>query len=271
MKHSLDTPTITSHALGELSGAETRLLRMTFHDSIAARDLDEEAVWIRQAAQQLSRILKEDAAETNSVGLCDARRAHILELSSAPYPHGKSAPAAPQIKAPLTMERILAERKSFDSRPSRMATYLTAGAAAAVILLLSVLRTKSTTDTTAANGANGSGTGAGTVAVDNPLDTTGATIFKIVTPTPEQEQHARDNKRALVGTPASSVTLPKVTVPQGPSLPKSDLNHGSTDIPAPKRMNEKVVKIPSNLQAPSPTPEHPVKEEKPQVYAYPKK
>jgi hypothetical protein len=269
MKHALDTPTITAHALGELSGAETRLLRMTFHDSIAARDLDEESTSIRQAAQQLSRILKADAAETNSVGLSDERRARILELTSAPYPHGKSAPVAPAEKAPLTMERILAERKSFDNRPSRMATYLTAGAAAAVILLLSVLRTKSTTDTTAANGANGSGTGTGTVAVDNPLDTRGATIFKIVTPSPEQEQHARDSKRALVGGPASSVALPKVTVPQGPTLPNSDLAHRSTDIPAPKRMNEKVVKIPSNLEAPN--PEQPTKEEKPQVYAYPKK
>ena len=137
-------------------------------------------------------------------------------------------------------------------------------------VLLSVLRTKPSAETMAANGAHGTGTGNGTgsVAVDNPLDTRGATIFKIVPPGPEQQQPVLENKRSLVGLPASSITLPKIAVPQGPSLPSSDLAKKNTDVPAPIRMNESVVKIPSSLEPPS--PEQPSKEETPQVYAYPK-
>lgn len=262
MKHSLDTPTITAHALGELSAAETRLLRMTFHDPIAEEMLAEESAALRSTALNLSRILKEDAEDDNSHGLSDAQRERLLALTSAPYPSGKSAPEAKPI---LTMEKILAERKSFDAKPSRVATYLTAGAAAAVILLLSVMRPKSTPHDTASVGA-GTGTGTGTATSTGP-DTSGATHFKIVTS--EKEEPIIEKPRAVAGTPNSAVTLPEVTVPQGPSLPMPTIEQLTTDIPAPQQMDQKVVKIPATL--PDPTPAlGPKKEKKPEVYAVPK-
>jgi hypothetical protein len=253
MKHALNTPTITAHALGELSATETRLLRMTFHDPISAEMLETECVELRQSARALSSILKNDATNTNRVGLTNAQRERLLALTAEPYPAGKSAPEASPAalsRAPLSMEKILAERKSFDSRPSRFATYLTVGAAAIVVLLLSVVRTKPTPGSASAGGSNGVASGA--VGASSVPESMATTHFKIIPPA-EPDPAAT----TLAGTGANSTALPEARVPQGPAIPKPDLAQFKNDIPAPQSPEKAVAKAPE----PEPT-EAPVIEPK---------
>jgi hypothetical protein len=250
---------------------------MTFHDPVAARDLEEAAHSIRDAASFLRKVLQTDAEASNAHGLGDARRSQLLALTAEPYPNARPpAPTAP--KAPFTMDEILAERKQFDNRPSRLATYLTAGAAAAIILLLMVFRTKtSPTSTAGTNTGPGSGNGAATAG--NANDNSQAIHFKILPTDPAREQKARENQRATAGAPSSSLMLPEVTIPQGPALPQPDLKQMSTDIPAPQSLPKSVAKSPapsSNPTAPAATkpdskPGVKGKPEPEPVYALPKR
>ncbi len=265
MKHALNTPTITAHALGELSAAETRLLRMTFHDPIAAEMLENECHELRQTARSLSHILQTDAAaKANSVGLTAAQRERLLTLTAEPYPAGTSAPSN-QPKAPLSMEKILAERKAFDNRPSRFATYLTLGAAAAVVLLLSVLRTKPTPGSASAGG--GIGVASGAVGTSSVSESSAATHFKII---PAIEP--KSDTTTVAGTGANSLALPEARVPQGPAIPKPDLDQFKNDIPAPLTIDKAVVKnsAPTPAPAEAPAPQPAPKPKKPVLLAAPK-
>jgi hypothetical protein len=264
MKHALNTPTITAHALGELSAAETRLLRMTFHDPIASAMLENECHELRQTARSLSHILQTDAAaKANSVGLTAAQRERLLTLTAEPYPAGTSAPSN-QPKAPLSMEKILAERKAFDNRPSRFATYLTLGAAAAAVLLLSVLRTKPTPGSASAGGSIGVASGA--VGTSSVPESSATTHFKII-PAVEPK-----GETTVAGTGANSLALPEARVPQGPAIPKPDLDQFKNDIPAPWTIENALVKNPAPTPAPteSPAPQPAPKPKKPVIFAAPK-
>lgn len=271
MKLPLDTPTVTAHALGELPPTEARLMSMTFHDPVAARYLEEESEIIRGLGASLQNAFK---LESNEALLSDAQRQRILALTASPYPEGKSAPA-PQQKVehqvkPLKV--LLEERKQFDRRPARLATYLTGGAAAAVIVLLASLRTKEATSGGSAS-AGGLETGNGAV-VSGPVEKSTGT-FKVVQPNADKEQKNKDARKSLAGVPQSSLGLPtNSAVPPIPVPPQTQKELTLTTPPKEKSMAKpelpRTVKVPES-ETPKPAGEMQMsKTYKPRAYAAPK-
>jgi hypothetical protein len=244
MKHQLDTPTITAYALGELPTAEARLLLMTFHDPIAAAQLQRASASLQASAGKLSDVLKAAAAGNHAVGLSDVQRARLLALTSAP--RVDTTTLTTSVKAAPTLAKLEAERRAFDNKPSRMATYLTAGAAAAVIILLSVLSSKRTAsnDTTAGTG--------GAVSGNNGYSEGPISHFKLVPAKEDITQRTKDNPKNLV-TP-SSVTLPEASIPHGPSLPMPNINQLATELPPPPTAKQIATAPAVNDPAPSAEP-----------------
>ncbi len=242
MKHSLDTPTVTAHALGELLPVESRLLQLTFAEPHEAAYLEEAAVSVRKTARSLREALQADVSPEFT--LTDAQRECVLALTTAPFPAGTAAVAETK---PLTLEKILAERKSFDRRPSRLATYLTLGAAAAVVLLLMAVRTKTDT-TTSTTTLSGSGNGTGTNVV---------THFKIVT-APSAAEPAQPSRPSNI---ANSTELPEVAKPQGFTLPRPDLTIPEPATPGTETPQQTAQKNGANNLSSKP---------KPSTYAVPK-
>lgn len=261
MKSPLDTPTITAHALGELSPAEERLLRMTFHSPVAARDLAEQVDEISHVAKSMERALQGESAK---LSLSDAQRNRILELTASPYPAGKSAPlpAIPLVPKPMT--KVLQERRQFDRRPARMATYLTLGAAAVVLAFLGFWPSKTTTptvgrDTMTAGNSSGNGVG------EEPTPPK----FKVIPISPEKDRNRSDDvRKAVTGIPQSAMDFKtNSTLPPGPVVPSKQL----TSTPPKKESAKPELPRTVNVPPQPPTePTGPLKSSVPKSFAAPK-
>lgn len=132
MRHPVDTPTVTAHALGELNAAEEHLLRMTFHSPGAARRLEEQTEEMLEVSIRLRDALQQ---ETLPLRLSEDRRNAILAGADKFTRKRKSHSTDASPGLPKTEDEILRERKLFERRPSRLATYITLGAVAAVVVI----------------------------------------------------------------------------------------------------------------------------------------
>lgn len=218
MKPSLETPTITAHALGELNPAEERLLRMTFHDPSYARQLEEECAELRQISGKLANVLK---TESRQFSLTDEQREAIFSKTAAPYPAGYKHPAAPVNKQPISFQKAVEERRKFDRKPARLATYLTGGAAAAIIILLGSLPSKEGASSASAKSQ------LTRIATQDDIDAR-APKMKVVKARPEKEAKDRESKRSYAGAPNTRMDM----FPNS-ELPDGQVRNQSTDAPLP--------------------------------------
>jgi hypothetical protein len=252
MTPNLETPTVTAHALGELSETEARLLRMTFHEPHAARDLAEEVAEIQSCANQLRSALQ---SATQPSQLSQAQREKLLQLAeqkafTKPSLELKSGPAQHR---PKTFTAAVAERKEFERRPARLATYLTGAAAAAALIVLATWETKPT-------GATGSRTTAGNI------DEIQTKSFKVKPASQDSDAKARELQKSTAGVPQSSLDLQRpANLPKVQSPPQSQMT-----LTTPDKSNSSKPTIPQTVKTPpSPPAGGPPKGENP-TFATPK-
>ena len=196
----MNSPTLTSHALGELSAIEERLLRMSLAQTPPGENPADEIAEIQAAAAALSRALK---AESPALSLTPEQREAILHRIAAPPQASASGPQIPR-SGPPTMSQILREREEFNRKPARMATFLTLGAAAAVIVLLAVLRPGSSQTASARATNEESSTSGGETETGN---------FKVSPPKPAVQNVAEDartevNRGKLTAPPPLNLVAP---------------------------------------------------------------
>ena len=242
MKPEIQSPIVTAYALGELPSHEENLLRMTFAHPVSTEALTTEVVEVRSISQSLRTALK---AESPALSLTAAQREEILHRT-APRPGvGKrSVPAARN--EPVSMARILEERKAFDRKPARTATYWTLGAAAAIICLLAIVRPKSDPQDITTRQATPGATAEG------PDLETGN--FKVVPPTTEvtdATQEARVNfNRSKIGTLPQSIARPF----DRDSSANSVAQGNDATLPGTKAKPTEIPELPKKVTLPPPAP-----------------
>ena len=200
MKPEIQSPMVTAYALGELPSHEESLLRMTFAHPVSTEALTTEVEGIRSLSQSLRTALK---AESPPLALTAEQREHILQRTNSRQPVGRRSELSDR-NQPLSMTRILQERKAFDRKPARTATYWTLGAAAAIIALLAIVRPKSNPHEVTARQTNPA------AASEGPdIQTSNFKVIPSKTEVTDATQEARKNyERRNVNTLPPSIARP---------------------------------------------------------------
>lgn len=242
MKPEIQSPIVTAHALGELPSHEERLLRMTFAHPVSAGALDTEIAEVRSVAQTLRTALQ---AEGAALSLTAEQREQILRRTMSTKPAARR-PAAPAVNEPLSMERILSERKAFDRKPARAATYWTLGAAAAVIVLLAVVRPKQ--DARGVSAGPGEGTDLGGQEVQTNK-------FKVIPAQNAAPSDPAHDIRGIVDRQKINNLPPSFAKPFERETPAGDVaNHANALLPGQKPQPTAKPEIPTTVKMPAPPP-----------------
>ena len=242
MKPEIQSPMVTAYALGELPSHEENLLRMTFAHPVSTEALTTEVAEVRTISHSLRTALK---AEAPALSLTAEQREEILQRTASRQPVGRR-PGAAARNEPLSMARILEERKAFDRKPARTATYWTLGAAAAIIGLLAIVRPKSDPqDITTRQ------TAPGTAAQGPDLETGN---FKVVPPKTEvtdATQEARKNfDRNKIGTLPPSIARPF----DRDSSSNVVVQGNNATLPGAKPKTTEIPELPKKVTLPPPAP-----------------
>jgi hypothetical protein len=130
---SLDVPTVTRHALGDLPAAEVRLLRLTHAAPGSQVALDEEIAAIQAISQLVGKALASEPTPQDEFRLTDSQRDKISALTKGSPSHNLPRPAS--------LASSPKQNKKNDALLALRTTAWTLGAAAAVVALLLVVRT----------------------------------------------------------------------------------------------------------------------------------
>jgi hypothetical protein len=203
---SLDVPTVTRYALGDMPDGEIRLLKLTHAAPGAAQALQEEAAEIQQLGQWLTHAYATEPLPA-SPALTAEQRARILQMAATPLAALPSQERQPKPKqTAASVERAIALR----------AGLWTFGAAAAVVALLFWIQTP-------ADSVDGQASST----ADGPSETTTGK-FKI--------HKARDSEKPFDSTDVARRTpnqlpLPPVARPTAPEIAPAPATNAATPPP----------------------------------------
>ncbi len=134
---SLDTPSVTQYALGELPSDEAALLRMTHGTPGSRQALAEEAEQTRELGQLLQAAFRQHTPAKEELRLTAAQRAKLLEALEHP-PEKLSRQDSKSISQ---FQRERSSKRQSDFALGLKAAAWTAGAAAAIAALLFLVQT----------------------------------------------------------------------------------------------------------------------------------
>ena len=241
MKPEIQSPMVTAYALGELPSHEEHLLRMTFAHPVSKEAMSTEVDEILSISQSLRAALK---AESPTLSLTIEQREKILHRTAPQRSDARRSPVS-SLSQPLGMTRILEERRAFDRKPARTATYWTLGAAAAIIGLLAIVRPQSDSHELTAHPANPT-TGEGPdVQTSN---------FKVIPPKTEVTDATQEPRKNLdrnkVSTLPPSIARPFDRETSSDAVAKG---HDST-LPGAKAKPIGIPELPTSVKLPPPPP-----------------